>query len=81
MCAKISVDRRKRRLEKQQVLLANSLPPNERSQRRLIGRREPRGGSLQMLSRAERLCQILGKINAQPMGFNISAPPSETLQI
>lgn len=32
--AKISVDRRKRRLEKQQVFLANSLLSNERSQRR-----------------------------------------------
>lgn len=41
--AKISVDRRKRRLEKQQVLLANSLPPNERSQRRLIGKRASGG--------------------------------------
>lgn len=34
-----------------------------------------------MLSRAERLRQIPGKITAQPMGFNISAQPSETLQI
>lgn len=31
---------------------------------------EPREVSLQMLSRAERLCLIPEKINTQPVGFN-----------
>lgn len=41
--AKISVDRRKRRLEKQQVFLANSLPSNERSRDGQIEKRASGG--------------------------------------
>lgn len=75
---------KRRRLEKQQVFMA-SVPTASCWMRGTrdgqIQKRTPGGGSLQMLSRAERLRQIPGKINAQPMGFSISAQPSETLQI